>query len=153
MSVSFFCFGGFGGTHFFLLRGAFLFPPPEDAACRGRRLKLESVGGGQPSMGATRDHYTELVVATLWSKKASAGHSAALCPPTPYRALEAYGLYSVRSRTTGLLKLTGFETYGFALGILALRIFRPEQTGPPVSKGNVDPAWSFSEETRAYECL
>ncbi len=34
------------------------------------------------------------------------------------------GVAGSRVEPTGLLKLTGFETYGFALGILALRVFR-----------------------------
>ena len=38
---------------------------------------------------------------------------------------------------TGPLKSTGFEKYGVALGILALRIFRRGRTWPYVSKGKM----------------
>ena len=42
-----------------------------------------------------------------------------------------------KNRPTGHLKSTGFEKYGVALGILALRIFRRGRTWPYVSKGKV----------------
>ena len=35
---------------------------------------------------------------------------------------------------TPLLNLTGFETYGFALGVLAPQIFRLERTGVRFSR-------------------
>ena len=38
-----------------------------------------------------------------------------------------------------LLKFTGFEIYGCALGILALQTFHPGQTALPFSRANVRP--------------
>ena len=47
----------------------------------------------------------------------------------------------------------GFEKNGLALGILLLGISRLSQTGFPFSKGNVEPAYSFSKESRAYRTV
>ena len=65
-----------------------LFPPLEDAASRGRRLKLESVGGSLP--WGPRETILQLSVVALMVE-GFRGTAAALCPPR-YRALEAFGL-------------------------------------------------------------
>ena len=45
------------------------------------------------------------------------------------QSLDFYKRRSLLHSPTALLKLTDFETYGLALGVLAPRIFRLERTG------------------------
>ena len=49
------------------------------------------------------------------------------------------GAEKTKKKSHVLLKFTGFEIYGCALGILALQTFHPGQTALPFSKANVRP--------------
>ena len=51
--------------------------------------------------------------------------------------LQFFGPDPIKTKPTWCLKRTGFETYGLALGKIALRNFHRDRTGPHVSKGKV----------------